>query len=532
MLQLKGEPPSTSRKGANRMFKLLIMAALLWQGTASAAIPQELKIRIHTEPPTLDWNLATDHVSITMILNLMEGLAAFDKDLKAKPALAQSWKVSKDGKTYTYTLRPNLTWSDGTPLTAQHFVDGWERLLNPATASEYAYFLFDVVGAKEYNEGKLKDVSKLGFSAPDARTFVVQLNKRASYFATIPTFSVTFPIRKDLVAKHGKNWTKPDNLVTAGAFTLGEWRHDSRLSLKANPRYWGGKPKLEKVTAFIVGEDTTAINMFESGQLHYMARLPALEIERLRKNPAYRNMPYLRGYYYGFNTEKAPFNNVKVRQAFAHAVNREEIVSLLKGGQTPTTSWVPKGMPGHEPKVGLEFNPAKAQKLLAEAGFPGGKGFPPVTFIFDTRDDNKVIAERLQAQWKKVLGVELKAQNEEWKVYLNRLKSDVPPLYRLGWGADYPDPDNFLNLFTSYSGNNYTRWKNAEYDELIELAAGESSMPKRLALYRKAQELLLEEHAAIIPLFVDALNVMVSPQVKGLELNAMDQLILKNVHLE
>jgi oligopeptide transport system substrate-binding protein len=511
--------------------KLLSLLLACFLSLPAFAAKQEFNMRIHSEPPTLDWNLATDNVSIVLLQNLMEGLAGFDDKLKPVPALA-TWKVSKDGKTYTYTLKDGITWSDGVPLTAQHFVDSWERTLNPKTASEYAYFLFDVVGGQEYNEGKLKDASKLGIKAVDAKTFVVTLNKKAAYFPTIPTFTVTFPIRKDLIAKFGNKWTEAGNLVTVGPFTLAEWKHDSKVVLAGNAKYFEGKPKLDKVNAYIVNEDTTAINMFESGSLHYVSRLPAIEIDRLKTNPAYRNSPFLRGYYYGFNVTKAPFNDVRVRQAFAHAIDRNQIVSLLKGGQIPTTSWVPKGMPGYEPKVGLDFDLKKAKKLLAEAGFPDGKGFPATTFMFDTRDDNKVIAERLQSMWKTNLGVDLKAQNEDWKVYLNRLKTDPPAMFRMGWGADYPDPDNFLNLFTSYSGNNQTRWKNADYDKMIEQAASESAMPKRLAIYKKAQTLLLEKDTAIVPLFVDALNVLVSPQAKGVELNAMDHLLLKHVVMQ
>lgn len=508
---------------------LSILAALLFSLPALAK--QEFNMRLQSEPPTLDWTMATDNVSITLLHNLMEGLATYDQKLQPKAALAKSWKVSKDGMTYTYTLRDGLTWSDGVPLTAQHFADSWERLLNPKTASEYAYFLFDVVGAQSYNEGKEKDATKLGFKAVDEKTFVVTLNKKAAYFPTIPTFTVTYPIRKDLIEKNGNKWTDPGKLVTMGPFVLSEWKHDSKVVLTPNAKYWGGKPKLEKINAYIVNEDTTAINMFESGSLHYVSRLPALEIERLKASPAYRNAPFLRGYYYGFNINKAPFNDVRVRRAFAHAVDRSQITSLLKGGQIPSTSWVPKGMPGYEPKIGLDFDLKKAKALLAEAGYPDGKGFPAVTFMFDTRDDNKMIAERLQAMWKKNLGVDLRAQNEDWKVYLNRLKSDVPPMFRLGWGADYPDPDNFLNLFTSYSGNNYTQWKSKEFDKMIEQAASETAMPKRLALYKKAQVLLTEKDAVIIPLFIDALNVLVSPTVKGLELNAMDHLELKDVSI-
>ncbi|MGE3262213.1 MAG: peptide ABC transporter substrate-binding protein [Bacteriovoracia bacterium] len=508
---------------------LIILAAIV--SLNALAAKQEFNLRIHSEPPTLDWTLATDNVSITLLQNLMDGLANYDDKLQPKPALAKSWAVSKDGKTYTYTLRDNLVWSDGTPLTAQHFWDSWERLLNPKTASEYSYFLFSVVGAKEYNEGKLKDSSKLGFKAVNDKTFVVTLTKPAAFFPTIPTFTVTFPIRKDLIEKYGNKWTDPGKLVTSGAFTLGEWKHDSKVVLLPNAKYYGGAPKLQKVNAYIVNEDTTAINMFESGSLHYVSRLPALEIERLKASPAYRNAPFLRGYYYGFNIDKAPFKDVRVRQAFAHAIDRSQIVSLLKGGQLPTTSWVPKGMPGYEPNIGLGFDVKKAQKLLADAGFPGGKGFPEVTFMFDTRDDNKVIAERLQSMWQTNLGVHLRAQNEDWKVYLNRLKTDVPAMFRMGWGADYPDPNNFLDLFTSYSDNNHTNWKSKEFDKLVESAAGESNMAKRLAMYKNAQAMLLEKDVVIIPLFIDSLNVLVSPTVKGLKLNALDKLDLKTVEM-
>ncbi|MCO5143474.1 MAG: peptide ABC transporter substrate-binding protein [Oligoflexia bacterium] len=512
-----------------KIFSLLIGLTLAFTAYASK---QEFNIRIHSEPPTLDWNLATDNVSITLLQNLMEGLASYNDKLEPVPALAENWKVSKDGKTYTYTLKKGIKWSDGTPLTAQHFWDSWERLLNPKTASEYAYFLFDVKGAQEYNEGKLTDSSKLGIKVVGDDKFVVTLNKRASFFPTIPTFTATFPIRKDLIAKHGDKWTMPGNMQVLGPFQLTEWKHDSKVVLQANPNYYNGKVALEKVNAYIVNEDTTAINMFESGSLHYVSRLPALEIDRLKKSPAYKNAPFLRGYYYGFNMNKPPFNDVRVRKAFAHAIDRKQIVTLLKGGQIPTTSWVPKGMPGYEPTVGLDFDPKKAKALLAEAGYPEGKGFPDVTFMFDTRDDNKVIAERLQAMWRENLNVNLKAQNEDWKVYLNRLKSDVPAMFRLGWGADYPDPDNFLNLFTSFSGNNHTQWKNKEYDNIIAKAAGEPNMAKRLRLYKQAQVLLTEKDVAIIPLFIDSLNVLVSPTVKGLSLNAMDQLQLRDVKMQ
>jgi oligopeptide transport system substrate-binding protein len=508
------------------IFLLLLLSLPL----SAFSAKNEFNLRIETEPPTLDWNLATDYVSINVLYHLIEGLAEYNEKLEAVPSLA-SWKISKDGKTYTYTLKPNLKWSDGAPLTAQHFWDSWERTLNPQTASGYAYFLFDVVGAKEYNEGKMRDPKQLGFKVLNASTFEVKLKKPASYFATIPAFTVTFPIRKDLIDKFGRKWTNPENMAVTGPFQLSKWNHDSKIELVPNPNYRGQKPRMEKVNIFMVQESTTAINMFETGKLDYLSRLPALEIERLKKNPGYRSIPYLRGYYYGFNVKNPPFNDVRVRQAFAHSINREEITSLLKGGQISTMSWIPKGMLGYNPKIGLPFDPAKAKALLAQAGYPDGKGFPATTFMFDTREDNKIIAERIQAQWKKHLGIDLKAQNEDWKVYLGRLQTEAPSVFRHGWGADFPDPDNFMNMFTSYSGNNFTKWKNSAFDEIIEKAASESSAKKRIELYNRAQKILTEEEVAIVPLFIDSLNYLVSPSVKGLQIDSLGLLKIHKVEM-
>ena len=189
-------------------------------------------------------------------------------------------------------------------------------------------------------------------------------------------------------------------------------------------------------------------------------------------------------------------------------------------------------MLGYNPKIGIQYDPAKARALLAEAGYPEGKNFPKTTFMFDTRDDNKVIAERLQDQWRKVLSIALDAQNEEWKVYLNRLRSDAPGLFRHGWGADFPDPDNFMNMFTSYSGNNFTKWKSEEYDSMTELAASEASPQKRIALYNKLQKNLTEENAVIVPIFIDAINILVSPSVKGLQIDSLGLLKINKVEIQ
>lgn len=484
---------------------------------------------IVSEPPTLDWSLATENVSADILANIMEGLVIFNHDLKPQPAMAEKWEISEDGKRYTFHLRENIKWSDGKPVTANDFYYSWQRLLEPKTAAEYAYFLFDVKGAQEFNSGKLKDFSQVGIKALDDRTFQVDLTRPASYFINVPTFWVTFPLRKDIVEKYGTKWTDPGNIVTAGPFLLSDWKHDSKLLLTRNPNYYGTPAKSERIEALIINEDVTAISLFETDKVQLIRRIPPLELQRFKNKPEYINYPYLRGYYYGFNIQKPPFDNLKVRKAFGHAIDRAQIVSILKGGQIPATSWVPMGMFGFEPNIGLPYDPAKAKQLLAEAGYPGGKGLPPITLQFDSRDDNKLVAEKIQSLWRENLGVEVKMENSEWKVYLKLLQNDTPQVWRLGWGADYPDPNNFLNLFTSYSGNNNTHWKNKEYDSLIEQGAAEFDLEKRKDIYKNAQKLLTETDVPIIPLFDEAQNILLKSYIKGFQPNAMNILILKNV---
>ncbi|MBI2608588.1 MAG: peptide ABC transporter substrate-binding protein [Deltaproteobacteria bacterium] len=490
------------------------------------------RFSITSDPPTLDWSKATDHVSIDLIENIMEGLVQYDEKLQPIPAIAQSWDVSKDGKKYIFYLRKDVTWTDGVALTAHDFEYAWKRLLNPETAAEYAYFLFDVEGAEDFNLGNTKDPNTVGVRALNDSTLEVKLRAPASYFLHIPAFMVTYPMRKDVVEKHEDHWTHPENIITCGPFKLKEWQHKNKITLVKNEKYYDVQPKLEEIHALVVKNDQTAVDLYETGKIDILRKMPPLTIEQYKDHPQYINHPFLRGYYYGFNIEKKPFNDVRVRKAFAHAIDHKVFPEILKGGQIPVTSWVPPGMLGYEPDVGLGFNVELAQNLLKEAGYPDGKGFPKTIAFFDSRDDNKEIAEKLQQIWKENLNVHIDIENQEWKVYLKQLHVDPPPLFRLGWGADFPDPDNFLRLFTSNSGNNNTRWKSSSFDQLIFKAASEMNIQKRLELYKKAQKILLEEDVAIMPLFVESLNYVVKPHVKGLWVNSMERLILKKIWID
>ena len=214
------------------------------------------------------------------------------------------------------------------------------------------------------------------------------------------------------------------------------------------------------------------------------------------------------------------------------AINKEELPHILNGGEIPTNSWIPKGMLAHNQEIGVKFKPEVARKILSNAGFPNGKGLPPIALIFNTDPVNSLIAENIQSQWKRNINIEVKLDNQEWKVFLKRLKTDTPAVFRLGWGADYPDPDNFMTLFTTESGNNNTGWSNKRYDELINLARGEEGKEKRMKMYDEAQKILLEDDIAIIPLFFTAQNLLIKPYVKGLRLDAMELLYLKKMRVE
>jgi oligopeptide transport system substrate-binding protein len=490
----------------------------------------ELRINLRTEPPTLDWTLATDNVSILVIEQLMRGLTQLGPDLSAVPALAERWEVSADGLTYTFHLRPGVRWSDGMPLQADQFVYAWRRLLDPATAAEYAYFLFPVAGAHAYNSGRLLDPNALGVRALDAQTLEVRLEAPLVYFPSLTTFMVTFPLRADLLGSYGEAWTEAGNLVSLGPFLLEEWRHEYRVVLRANEDFYRGRPPLDRIVGYMVGEDSTALVLFEQGILD-LVRLPPLEIRRYRDRPTYRGKPALRGYYYGFNTQLAPFDDARVRRAFAMAIDRTEFPKLLQGGELPASYWIPPGMPHHNPDIGVRFDPEGARRLLREAGIDPPE-LAPVRVVYNTDQTNKLVAEKVQEQWQKHLGVRVELQNREWKVFLKELTVSPPPVYRLGWGADFPDPDNFINLFTSYSANNHTGWGNPRYDWLVEQAARERDRARRQVLYDEAQRILCERDVPIVPLFVSAINLAVAERVKAFELNAMDIFFFDEVRAE
>lgn len=498
-------------------------------------IKETLRINLQQEPPSLDWSKATDTTSALVVLNMMDGLVDYnlnDPELAAIPALASEWSSAENAKKWTFTLRKDVKWSDGVDFTAQHVIDGWERLLNPATASEYAYFLFGIKNAKAYNEGKVKDFSQVGVAIDKEGKLQIELEQAQSYFPYLLTHHSTYPLRKDVVQKFGDKWTAPENIVTLGAYKLKVWEHDKAIVLERNDGYYGEKAKTKYVLAYMINELSTALNLFDSGKLDVQSSLPSREIGQLRKRPEYKEKGTLGTYYFGMNTKKAPFDNVKVRSAFNHAINRKEITDLLAGGQVPLTSWIPAGMFGYEAERGIKFDVEKAKQLLDEAGYADRTKLPKVTLAFNTNEDHQRIAENIQAQISKNLGINIELKNEEWKVYLSSLRSDTPQIYRMGWVADFPDPDNFMNLMTSYSENNHTKWGSPKYDELISKAVSITTKDERRGIYSEAQKILAEIEVPVIPIYSRVSQELVSSRVVNYPLNAMERQPLKGVSLK
>jgi oligopeptide transport system substrate-binding protein len=492
---------------------------------------QLFRANLSTEPPSLDWSLATDHVSFNVIANLMVGLTEFDRQLKPAPVIASSWNILDGGRRIVFQLRDDVFWSDGKKVRAQDFEYSWKRLLDPKTASQYAYILFDIENAQEYHEGKLADSAAVGVQAQDDLTLAVRLRHPASYFLAITTFEVTFPQRRDIIEKFESQWTEPENIVTNGPFLLSSWKHENEIQLKANPNHFRGRPTMEQATLAMVKEKTTAVAMYEQGQLDFLDdhSIPSLEKNRMSKQRGFKRVPQLRGEYYGFAVDRRPFNDPRVRKAFAMAIDRSVFPKILHGGEEPASSWIPPGMLAHNSKLGLHFNPPEARRLLREAGYQDGRGFPRIVLGYDTEEDRKLVAEAVQGMWQRNLGIIVALENQEWKVYLKKLQTDPFAVFRDGWGADYPDPDNFMKLFVSHSGNNHLRWRNSRYDQLVEGAARELNAKKRVKLYDEAQKILCETELPMVPLYWRSESTVLNPRFTGLEMNSMGRLDLRFV---
>lgn len=505
------------------LYTCLLALTLSCTKKQAASTPQTdtLRVNISTEPQSLDWSFVADGIANEVILNITEGLVRYDlydEKLKLIPTLATSWEPKKGGYFWEFKIREGVKWTDGVPFTPQHVLDGFERSLNPKTASQYAFALYFIKNAREYNSGKIKDFNKVGIRLKKNNVVQFELSKPVAFFPSVLTLPVAFPVRKDLIEKHASKWTEPPNLQTLGPYKLKSWEHDKLIVLERNDSYWGTPAKIKNIFLYMISEPATALNLFESGQLDYISSFPRTEYERLKKTPEFRTSATPTLSYLAFNVKQKPFDDVRVRRALAHALDRELILKALNNGELKIKSWIPEGFLGHDPSAGLETNLELGQKLLEESGIKKGH---KLTIDFNSSESSKKIGETLQAQFKKNLGLEVELRLQEWKVYLDRLSHGSLPFFHLGWLADYQDPDTYMSLFLSDSEGNHTNWKSKAYDALVVKAASELDTNKRRIMYDKAQKLLLEQDAVIIPLVIHSRNSLISKRVLNIPNNIM-----------
>ncbi len=492
-------------------------------------------LNLGTEPPTLDPTKAVDLTSYTVIQNLMKGLVQFGPDMAVQPAVAKRWDISPDRLTYTFYLDKAARWHDGAPVTAQHFLDGWQRALTPATGADYAFFLYELAGAKAFYQAPT-DFSTVKATALNAHTLQVTLARPIPFFLDLMAAPIALPARLDVIKQYGDQWTEPGHFVGNGPYQLAEWKHEDHLTLSPNPNYHLNNVATPTTTIemVMVNDPNTSVVMYENNELDLIettTSIPASDVRRLQHHPDAHLNPIYRLNYIGFNTQQAPFNNPLVRQAFAHATDRSWFEKLLQSGQKANATWLTPGLFGYNPDLGLAFNPAKAKALLKQAGYGPNNPFPTVALGYATQNDTRKEMEILQYQWQKHLGVTVTLQNMEWKMFLKQLQTQPPGLYRLGWFVDYPDADSFLALFTSDSGNNYTGWQSHTYDTAVKTAAITANGPQRQQLMNTAQRQLLETDTAIIPLYTANKLWLAKPHVNGLVISPLNLIDLQHVRI-
>lgn len=504
-----------------RWFVLFLIAVIC--SCSGEQVPRDriLRVAVPGQPAVLDTNKAYDAIAGFMLMQMHEGLTFHSAELVPQPGLAESWAFNDEFTEITFTLRPDLKWSDGEPLEASDFEYSWKRLLDPETAAEYAYFLYDVDGAEEYNSGEA-GVDGVGIEAVDARTLRVKLRRPAPFFPHITTFMVTYPVRRDLIEKHGESWTEPGNIAVTGPFVPIKHEHEYRMTLAPNPHWVLGEQQVDQLELYMTAEKSTALNLFVTGHMDIVLDMLPLAIPAYRGEPGYYNGPKLEVRYIGLRLDHPPMDDVRVRKALAKSIQRTEFPEVLKGGELPTKTWLPKGMFGHAPDIGHSYAPDEARKLLADAGYPDGKGFPDVLLLFRAGNDWSLLAENLQQQWKRELGISVEIQVREQKAFFREIDGEKPPPAHLArWIADFPDPENFMSLFKANSGNNTLKFASDEYDELVENAVRTDDDNERMRMYSEAQRILVIDEAAMIPIYTAAQNVLRREGLTNLEFNAM-----------
>ncbi|HKI83657.1 MAG TPA: peptide ABC transporter substrate-binding protein [Candidatus Krumholzibacteria bacterium] len=487
------------------------------------------------EPESLDPGLCSAQPGGRILSNAFEGLCSRDPvSLAPGPGVARSWEIDATGTLYTFHLRANAHWSDGRPVTSHDFQFAWTRLLTPSTAAPYADLLYPLVGARAFHSGQSEDPSSLGFSCPDDTTFVVRLSHPVAYFLDLCAYYPLFPVPAWTIQEHGERWTHPQFIVSNGPYRVQKWQINRRVRLLRNSRYWDASKVALRIVDIMHGDDAnSSFNRYESGELDWVDSegIPPTVIQQISSRPDFHRGPYLNTYFLRFCVKSPPMDDPRVRKAFALAVNAEAITEhVTRGGQIPAHSLVPPGLPGYD-EVQLEgYQPERARELLAQAGYPGGKGFPKVTYLYNTSEAHRQIAVVLQQQWKRVLGVQVELRNMEWKVFMAKTRAEEYQIARGGWIGDYLDPNTFLSIWSSGNGNNRTGFSSTRYDSLLTLAADELDSARRMKILHECERIVTSQECIIVPIYYYVVtNLYDADKWSGLEPNLLNAVQLKYV---
>jgi len=516
-------------KGAKKM-RIFFLVIFLF--SCSSSQQKELQFNLGTEVIQLDWNDAIDTSSMILLDNIMEGLTSYTDSIHSSelvrplPALAESWSISEGGKRYLFKLRKGVVWTDGVPLEAMHFVNSWKRLLSPNRSSPNAYLLSDIVGAIEYHRGGLKDFSQVGIRAVDKGSLEVRLKKPVPYFLHLMASSSTFPFRSDLEKSLGSAWLFPNNVITLGAYRIEDWKQGENFKLVANDRYWGKAPLIPNVVLRMVEEPLTAFSLYQAGLLDILPRdLPTSYLHQLQSRPDYRTAPKMHVSYLLFRQSHPAFRTADLRRNFIEGLDRKSLAYYFKGAQTKFSAWVPPGLLGYEPELGVQ---ARDQQFDTQY-------FPPISLHYSGSDTWNLVFQRMKTDLEKSRGLRLNLAPMSQKKYrgllldLSMKKSPMPDLLLVGWVADYPDANNFMKVFTSFSETNYVNWKNEDYDSLVATASSSSEENVRTEAYLEAQKILLEKDVVIMPLFLASHQALVRETLEGVNLNVLDKWYFRNI---
>ena len=529
------------------VFSLFILACL--SGCARHATMVETGNRdqvLHygnkDEPSDMDPHINTANSTSKILMALFEGLVTMSNDGRTVlPGVAERWEISPDGLTYTFHLRAGATWSNGAPITARDFVDSFLRLIDPQLGCEQAGYAFPVHGARDFLEGRSKDPATVAYRAPDPRTVVIVLDHPAPYFlGLLTTYSFDPVYMPSLDANGGRHqrggpWTLPGVLVSNGPFVLSEWKPNAYVSVKRNPNYWGAsRVRLAEVRFYPTDNESAEERAFRAGQLHVTTSLPKTKIEAYDAEHAseFHVIEALRTNYLTFNVHKAPFTDARVRRAFALAIDREQLVHAALGKLgAPAHSFVRPGTAGYTPPEVFSFAPDEARRLMSEAGYPGGAGFPTVEFTLNGNTGVTVsVAEVIQQMWTHNLGVEVTLRPLEFKVYLSTEREKQFEVVMEGWSSGIVDPRDLMELAVSNDPNNDAGASLPDFDAAF-AAADATADPKRRAADFDLMERINAREVVYAPLYYSNTGFLVHPSVRGWRDNAIDTIDWRELYL-